>query len=170
MSFFTARLEARDPARDCFRSYRLEAGPDLFGAWLVGATYGRIGSRGRTVRHVADDQAQARKIVRHCLQRRATAPRRIGCPTSSASCTTPPNGYSRAPRHPGGRVLHDSLTARSPRTATASGILPPAGAGRESATGTPGRGVPEIWQRSETNWAIGRHSRRQEGEGEFALP
>ena len=78
MSLFTARLEASDPARDCFRSYRLEAGPDLFGAWLVEATFGRIGTRGRTIRHVAADEAGARKIVRHCLQRRATAPRRIG--------------------------------------------------------------------------------------------
>lgn len=78
MCIFTAHLEARDPARDCFRSYRLEAGPDLFGAWLVEASYGRIGSRGRTVRHLAADEAGARKIVRHCLQRRATAPKRIG--------------------------------------------------------------------------------------------
>jgi hypothetical protein len=38
MSIFAARLEARDPARDCFRSYRIVAGPDLFGAWLVDAT------------------------------------------------------------------------------------------------------------------------------------
>jgi hypothetical protein len=36
--------------------------------------------RGHTVRYVAADEAQARKIVRHCLQRRATAPRRIGVP------------------------------------------------------------------------------------------
>jgi hypothetical protein len=80
MSIFTARLEACDPARDCYRSYRLEAGPDLFGIWVVDATYGRIGCRGHTVRRVADDEAQARKIVRHCLQRRATAPKRIGVP------------------------------------------------------------------------------------------
>jgi hypothetical protein len=31
-----------------------------------------------TGRHVADDEAGARKIVRHCLQRWATAPRQIG--------------------------------------------------------------------------------------------
>jgi hypothetical protein len=80
MSIFTAHLEASDPARDCFRSYRLEAGPDLFGTWLVDVVYGRIGTPGRTVRHVADDEAGARKIVRHCLQRRATAPKRIGVP------------------------------------------------------------------------------------------
>ena len=38
MRIFTARLEACDPARGHFRSYRLEAGPDLFGIWLVDAT------------------------------------------------------------------------------------------------------------------------------------
>ena len=37
MSIFHARLEARDPERDCFRSYRLEADPDLFGTWLAEA-------------------------------------------------------------------------------------------------------------------------------------
>ena len=80
MSIFAVRLEARDSASDCFRSYRLEAGPDLFGDWLVEVTYGRIGTRGRTIRHIADNEAGARTIVRHCLQRRATAPRRIGVP------------------------------------------------------------------------------------------
>jgi hypothetical protein len=44
----------------------------------VDVTYGRIGSRGRAIRHVAASEADARKIVRHFLQRRATAPRRIG--------------------------------------------------------------------------------------------
>jgi hypothetical protein len=78
LNVFAATLEARNPARDCFRSYRLEAGTDLFGAWLVDATYGRIGTPGRTVRHIAQDEAQARRIVRQCLQRRATALKRIG--------------------------------------------------------------------------------------------
>jgi hypothetical protein len=45
------------PARDCFRAYRIEAGPDLFGAWLVDAIYGRIGTRGRTIPHTACDDA-----------------------------------------------------------------------------------------------------------------
>jgi hypothetical protein len=80
MSIFTAYLEARDPPRGCFRSYRLEAGPDLFGTWLVDATFGRIGTRGRTIRHVAIDEASARRIVKKRLQRRASAPKRIGVP------------------------------------------------------------------------------------------
>ena len=78
MSIFSARLEARDPVRDCFRSYRLEAGLDLFGTWLVDATYGRIGTPGRTIRYFAGDEDAARKIIRRTLQRRATAPKRIG--------------------------------------------------------------------------------------------
>jgi predicted DNA-binding WGR domain protein len=80
MESFRIRLEARDPARNHFRAYRIEAGVDLLGDWLVDVTYGRIGSPGRTVRHCADDEAQATRIVRRCLQRRATAPRRIGVP------------------------------------------------------------------------------------------
>jgi hypothetical protein len=29
------RLEARSAARRCFRSYEIELGADLFGAWMV---------------------------------------------------------------------------------------------------------------------------------------
>jgi len=39
----TATLEACDPARGRFRAYRIEAGTDLLGDWLVDVTYGRIG-------------------------------------------------------------------------------------------------------------------------------
>jgi hypothetical protein len=78
MDSFRIRLEARDPAHGRFRAYRIEAGTDLFGTWLVDATYGRIGTPGRTIRHIATDEADARRIVRRCLQRRATAPKRIG--------------------------------------------------------------------------------------------
>ena len=78
MESFSVRLEACDPAKALFRAYHIEAGTDLLGDWLVDVTYGRIGTRGRTVRYVATDEPGARKIVRYCLQRRATAPKRIG--------------------------------------------------------------------------------------------
>lgn len=78
METFSIRLEACDPVRGRFRAYRIDAGMDLFGDWLVDVTYGRIGARGRIVRYVAADEAEARKIVRRCLQRRATARKRIG--------------------------------------------------------------------------------------------
>ena len=66
------------PARRDFSAYRLEAGTDLFGAWLVDVTYGRIGARGRTIRTLARDEAEARKLVRQSLRRRGTARKRIG--------------------------------------------------------------------------------------------
>lgn len=50
MDAFSAMLEARDPALVGFRAYRLEAGTDLVGDWLVEITYGRIGTRGRCIR------------------------------------------------------------------------------------------------------------------------
>ena len=75
---FCLSLEAVNPALDRFRAYRLEAGPDLFGVWLVDVTYGRIGTRGQRRRYVADDEAEAREIIRQSLRRRATAKKRIG--------------------------------------------------------------------------------------------
>lgn len=78
MHAFFIRLEAHDPAHGRFRSYRLEAGTDLFGAWLIDVCYGRMGTPGRLLRTVARDEGEARLLVRRCLQRRATAPRRIG--------------------------------------------------------------------------------------------
>jgi hypothetical protein len=53
MNVFSALLEARDPALGRFRSYRLEAGTDLFGTWLVEVEYGKIGAAGHRVRYVA---------------------------------------------------------------------------------------------------------------------
>jgi len=85
MNAFSALLEARDPALGRFRSYRLEAGPDLLGTWLVEVTYGRIGTSGRRLRYVACDKAEARKLVQKSLRRRATAKQRIGVSTATAS-------------------------------------------------------------------------------------
>jgi hypothetical protein len=101
MQSFHIRLEARDPAQGRFRSYRIDAGLDLLGDWIVHATYGRIGTPGRTVRHVAADEAGARKIVKHCLQRRATAPKRIGVGYQLRELTDPGN-WIAAPC-PGGK-------------------------------------------------------------------
>lgn len=78
MDAFSALLEARDPALGRFRAYRLEAGTDLLGDWLVDITYGLIGTRGRCIRHLVQDEAEAKKLVRESLRRRATARKRIG--------------------------------------------------------------------------------------------
>lgn len=90
MSTFTAHLEARDPALGRFRAYLLEAGTDLFGAWLVDVTFGRIGTRGRRIRCVVQDKNVARKLVRENLRRRATAQKRIGVPYYFCQLIDPP--------------------------------------------------------------------------------
>ena len=80
MQVFRATLEARDPAKGCFRSYQIDAGRDLFGVWVVDVLYGRIGARGTHLRYSAADEASARRIVRSKLNRRASAKKRIGLP------------------------------------------------------------------------------------------
>jgi WGR domain-containing protein len=75
---FRIALEARNPARGCLRHYRVEAGTDLFGTWVVQIGYGRIGTVGRSRSFVVRDEAQARRLTQSLLKRRATAPRRIG--------------------------------------------------------------------------------------------
>ncbi|MGA2606631.1 MAG: WGR domain-containing protein [Terriglobia bacterium] len=96
MRSFTTLLESRDPALGRFRAYLLEAGTDLFGAWLVDVTYGRIGTRGRRIRHVVQDEDEARKLVRENLRRRATAKRRIGVAYQFRELVDPCKWYSEA--------------------------------------------------------------------------
>jgi hypothetical protein len=38
------RLEARSAAHRCYQAYVIDVGTDLFGAWLVDMSYGRIGT------------------------------------------------------------------------------------------------------------------------------
>jgi WGR domain-containing protein len=77
---FRIVLEARNPGRRCLRQYRVEAGTDLFGVWVVEINYGRIGAAGRSRCFVVRDQEEARLLARRILRRRAGAPRRIGVP------------------------------------------------------------------------------------------
>jgi hypothetical protein len=95
MESFRIRLEACDPADGHFRAYRIDAGIDLLGDWLVDVTYGRMSSRGRLIRYVASDEAEARRIVGHCLQRRSTAPRRIGVAYELRELTDPSGWLNR---------------------------------------------------------------------------
>ena len=56
---FRITLEARNPARRCLRQYRVEAGTDLFGVWVVEISYGRIGTAGRSRSYVLRDEGEA---------------------------------------------------------------------------------------------------------------
>lgn len=77
---FHIRLEAKNPGKGHMRSYRMDAGQDLFGQWNIEVSFGRIGRRERSVTYSAADDAAAAAIVRHYLHRRASAPKRIGVP------------------------------------------------------------------------------------------
>ncbi len=69
MTSLCIRLEARSPARRCFRVYEITAGVDLFGVWLVEMTFGRIGTRGRTKARSFAAAEAARAQVTACLKR-----------------------------------------------------------------------------------------------------
>lgn len=53
-------LEARDPARNIARAYRISATEDLFGQWIVELNWGRIGSAGRKMTVSFADSKAAR--------------------------------------------------------------------------------------------------------------
>jgi hypothetical protein len=74
----TIELEARNPVANRLRRWKVELSQDLLGMWTVDTEFGRIGSRGRHLRHVFPSQLAARAFLRRGLQRRATAPVRIG--------------------------------------------------------------------------------------------
>jgi hypothetical protein len=78
---FRIVLEAKNPDRRCFRQYRVEAGTDLFGTWVVEISYGRIGTAGRAVLC----RSAARRLTEGILKRRASALRRIGVAYKSGS-------------------------------------------------------------------------------------
>ena len=72
------RLQAYAPAKRRLRAYEVTLSPDLFGAWVVEKTYGRIGKVGRAKIRSFASWEDARADLRACLHRRASAPRRIG--------------------------------------------------------------------------------------------
>jgi predicted DNA-binding WGR domain protein len=73
-----AYLEAKDASRNIHRAYSIAYGQDLFGNWVVETTYGRIGSKGRTIVTVVDNEDEALNYVQKALKRRQSAPKRIG--------------------------------------------------------------------------------------------
>jgi predicted DNA-binding WGR domain protein len=71
-------LQAYAPGKRRFRAYEVTLCPDLFGVWTVERTYGRIGKARRAKIRSFASWEDARADLRACLNRRATAPRRIG--------------------------------------------------------------------------------------------
>jgi len=80
MSRFHLALEAENTERRCHRSYTIMASMDLFGTWIVEIWFGRIGSRGRSMRYAFGELEKAQKLVRMACRRRMSAPKRLGVP------------------------------------------------------------------------------------------
>lgn len=93
MDAFSALLEARHPRLDLFRSYRIQAGTDLFGTWTVEVTYGRIGTGGQCIRYALGSEDEARDLVRKTLRRRSTAENRIGVSYRMRELRDPANWF-----------------------------------------------------------------------------
>jgi hypothetical protein len=73
------RLEAHNPFRNHHRRYDIRVGRDLFGHWVVTIGYGRDGVAGQQLKYSDASGDGVREIIRYYLDRRASAPRRIGC-------------------------------------------------------------------------------------------
>jgi predicted DNA-binding WGR domain protein len=68
------RLEARSAVHRCFRAYEIEVGTDLFGAWMVEMSYGRIGALGRSKARSFSTTEEAQAQVRNVAAARARGP------------------------------------------------------------------------------------------------
>lgn len=76
--FSPIELIATDPARNIRRRYAICVTPDLFGAYIVETSWGRIGARGQSKCFFFPDRAGAERHVAAILRRRGTAENRIG--------------------------------------------------------------------------------------------
>ena len=65
---FRITLGARNPTRRSLRQYRVEAGTDLFGVWVVEISYGRIGTAGRSRNYVFRDEGEAWHLAQSILK------------------------------------------------------------------------------------------------------
>ena len=78
-NLLSVTFEAHNAERNHHRRYEVRLGRDLFGEWTVSLIYGRTGRGGQEVRYSSAEANCLRKVIRECLQRRLSAPGRIGC-------------------------------------------------------------------------------------------
>lgn len=89
-NLLTVAFEAHNSEKNHHRHYAVTIGRDLLDDWTVAVRYGRTGQAGREVRYAAAEADAMRAVVRQCLRRRLSAPKRISCAYRLAA-------YSAAP-------------------------------------------------------------------------
>ena len=85
-NLLTLVLDAHNPERNHHRRYEVSVGRDLLDAWTVAIRYGRTGLAGQQRRYASPDPALLRDVIRACLLRRLSAPRRLGCGYRLVGC------------------------------------------------------------------------------------
>ena len=79
-NLMTVAFEAHHAELNHHRRYQITVGRDLLDDWTVSISYGRTGQGGHVLRFASPKQEEMRAVIRDRLQRRLSAPRRIGCP------------------------------------------------------------------------------------------
>lgn len=78
-NLMTMAFEAHNAEKNHHRRYSITVGRDLFDDWTVSVRYGRVGRRGQEMHFAGPNPDAMQLIVRNCLKKRVSAPRRIGC-------------------------------------------------------------------------------------------
>lgn len=79
LDLLTIALEAHSDERNHHRRYEVAVDRDLLGDWTVTIRFGRVGWPLRELKFGSPAIERAQTIVQDRLQRRLSAPRRIGC-------------------------------------------------------------------------------------------
>jgi predicted DNA-binding WGR domain protein len=98
-------FEAHHAEQNHHRRYEVRLGRDLFDAWTVVIRYGRTGQGGQERRYASSEPDAMRAVIRTCLRRRLSAPKRIGCKYRLAA-------FSHAPGFVTGDWLPGDIMAR----------------------------------------------------------
>jgi predicted DNA-binding WGR domain protein len=79
-NLLTVAFEAHHAENNHHRRYEVTIGRDMLDHWTVAIRYGRTGEGGRELRYASAEAEKMRAIIRDRLNRRLSAPKRIGCP------------------------------------------------------------------------------------------
>lgn len=79
MSLFHLRLRAQDTEKNRDRDYEIFVSKILFGFLGLTIAFGRHGARGSFKNYIFETKEEAQRFVHKILQKRLTAPQRIGC-------------------------------------------------------------------------------------------
>jgi hypothetical protein len=78
-NLLTVAFEAHSAELNHHRRYQITVGRDLLDDWTVSICYGRSSQGGQMKRFASPQAEEVRAVIRDRLQRRLSAPKRIGC-------------------------------------------------------------------------------------------